>query len=123
MARKIHVQLIDDLSGADADETVRFSLDGAGYDIDLTAAHAAELRGALEKYAAQGRRLRGMPGKRTAQVASAGREETRKIRDWANANGYDLSARGRIRQDIQQAYAAAGRLQRVLLKGRVLVPG
>ncbi len=107
MAHKIHVQLIDDLSGADADETVRFSLDGAGYDIDLTAAHAAELRGALGKYAAQGRRLRGMPGIRTVRAASAGREETRRIRDWANANGYDPSARGRIRQDIQQAYAAA----------------
>ncbi|WP_426989668.1 Lsr2 family DNA-binding protein [Pseudarthrobacter sp. Y6] len=35
------------------------------------------------------------------------REETRRIRERANANGYNPSARGRIRQNIQQAYAAA----------------
>lgn len=29
MARKIHVQLIDDISGEDAQETLRFFLDGA----------------------------------------------------------------------------------------------
>jgi hypothetical protein len=106
MARKVHVQLIDDLSGEDADGTVRFSLDGADYEIDLTAAHAAELRGMLEKYVAQGRRLRGTSGSRGRTVPT-GREETRKIRDWAKAHGYNPSARGRISQDIQQAYDAA----------------
>jgi hypothetical protein len=81
MARKIHVQLIDDLSGHDADETVRFSLDSADYEIDLTADHAAELHGILEKYAAHGRRLRGTPDSRGARAAPTGRDETRKIRD------------------------------------------
>jgi hypothetical protein len=37
----------------------------------------------------------------------ADRDETRKIRDWAKAHGYNPSARGRINQDIKQAYDAA----------------
>jgi hypothetical protein len=107
MARKVHVQLIDDLSGEDADGTIRFSIDGADYEIDLTADHAMELRGILEKYAAHARRLRGAADRRGSGTAPAGREETQKIRDWAKAHGHNPSARGRISQDIKKAYDAA----------------
>lgn len=119
MARVVHVQLIDDLSGQDADETLRFALDGADYEIDLTADHAAELRGILEKYVGHARRLgatperpataggRGATGRRGARTAPAGSEETQKIRDWAKAHGYEPSARGRISQEIKKAYEAA----------------
>jgi hypothetical protein len=93
--------------GEDADGTVRFSLGGADYEIDLTADHAAELRGMLAKYAAHGRRLRGAPGSRDARTAPTGRDETQRIRDWAKAHGYNRSARGRISQDIKKAYNAA----------------
>lgn len=107
MARTVHVQLIDDLSGQDADETLRFSLDGADYEMDLTADHAAELRGIMEKYVTHARRLRGTPDRRDARTAPAGREETQKIRNWAKAHGYNPSTRGRISQDIKEAYNAA----------------
>ncbi|MCU1531857.1 MAG: hypothetical protein JWO49_1428 [Arthrobacter sp.] len=107
MAREVRVQLIDDISGEDADGTIRFSIDGADYEIDLTADHASELRGMLEKYVAHGRRLRGTADRRGARSVPAGREETQKIRDWARAHGYNPSARGRISQDIKQAYDAA----------------
>jgi hypothetical protein len=107
MARKVHVQLIDDLSGEDADESIRFSLEGADYEIDLTADHATELRGILEKYVAHARRLRGTPSSPAARTAPTGRDETQRIRDWAKANGYNPSARGRISQDIKKAYDAA----------------
>ncbi|MEO5780888.1 Lsr2 family protein [Arthrobacter sp. PAMC25284] len=107
MARKVYVQLIDDLTGEDAEETVRFSVDGADYEIDLTTANAAELRAVLTKYTAKGRRLRGSSAGRAGTVAPLGREETRRVRDWANAHGYNPSTRGRIRQDIQEAYTAA----------------
>jgi hypothetical protein len=93
MARKIHVQLIDDLSGQDADETIRFSLDSADHEIDLTADHATELRGILEKYVAHARRLRGTPSSPGARAAPTGRDETQRIRDRAKANGYNPSAR------------------------------
>ncbi|MGA9748848.1 MAG: Lsr2 family protein, partial [Nocardioides sp.] len=44
MAQRVHVVLVDDLDGSDADETVTFGLDGVDYEIDLTDAHAAALR-------------------------------------------------------------------------------
>lgn len=59
-SRKIRVQLVDDLSG-DAQEIVRFFIEGTDYEIDLAAGNAAEVRGTLERYAAEGRRLRGRP--------------------------------------------------------------
>jgi hypothetical protein len=107
LARKIHVQLIDDLSGEDAQETIRFSVEGADYEIDLSADNAADLRGTLERYAAKGRRLRGPSGPTAARAVSMGREETQKIRNWATENGYSPSPRGSISQVIKQAYDAA----------------
>ena len=47
MARKTVVILEDDLDGSEADETVHFAVDGAQYEVDLTAGHAHELRQAL----------------------------------------------------------------------------
>ncbi|MGY2747544.1 histone-like nucleoid-structuring protein Lsr2 [Arthrobacter sp. UYCu723] len=94
MARKVQVQLIDDLSGEEAQETVRFGVDGAEYEIDLSAGHATELRGLFEQYVAHGRRLRGTSGTPGAKTATIGREETQKIREWAHANGYNPALQG-----------------------------
>jgi hypothetical protein len=44
MAQKIQVLFIDDLDGGEAEGTVRFGLDGADYEIDLSAKNAAALR-------------------------------------------------------------------------------
>lgn len=107
MARKIHVQLIDDLSGEDAQETIRFSIEGADFEIDLSADNAADLRDTLKGYAAKGRRLRGPSGTGGGRTPEMGREETQKIRKWAAENGYNPSPHGRISQPIKQAYAAA----------------
>ncbi|PPH05741.1 nucleoid-associated protein Lsr2 [Rathayibacter sp. AY1F6] len=52
--------LIDDLNGSAiaAGGTVKFSIEGVNYEIDLSAENAAELRGVSEKYATAGRRVR-----------------------------------------------------------------
>jgi hypothetical protein len=107
LARKIHVQLIDDISGGDAEETLRFSFDGADYEIDLSAQNSAELREAMVPFISHGRRIRSGSGDRRARTVSAGREETQKIREWASANGYNPNSRGRISQDIKKAYEDA----------------
>jgi hypothetical protein len=36
MAQKIHVELVDDIDGSPAAETVTFGLDGTEYQIDLS---------------------------------------------------------------------------------------
>ncbi|WP_427136709.1 histone-like nucleoid-structuring protein Lsr2 [Pseudarthrobacter sp. S9] len=107
MARRIHVQLIDDLSGEDAQETIRFSIDGVDFEIDLSADNAADLRDTLKGYAAKGRRLRGPSGTSGGRTPARVREETQKVRNWAAENGYNPSPRGRISESIMQAYAAA----------------
>ena len=40
MAKTLIVKLSDDIDGGDADETVRFGLDGKAYEIDLSATNA-----------------------------------------------------------------------------------
>jgi hypothetical protein len=107
VARKIHVQLIDDISGEDAQETLRFSLDGADYEIDLAEENAAALRAALAPFIAHGRRVRSAPGSRSTATVPSSREETQRIRQWAMANGYSPNSRGRISQDIRKAYDEA----------------
>ncbi|WP_342024850.1 Lsr2 family protein [Arthrobacter citreus] len=108
VAQKKQVLLIDDLSGDDAQETVKFALDGAQYEIDLTTEHAAELREKLSPYLSSGRRLRGGAANRGARRETAPRsDDSRKIREWAIANGFKPSARGRISQEIREAYSAA----------------
>jgi hypothetical protein len=48
--REVTIDLVDDLDGTKADETVRFELDGRNYEIELSVLNAAELRSALVPY-------------------------------------------------------------------------
>jgi hypothetical protein len=107
LVREVHVQLIDDISGEDAQETLRFALDGVEYEIDLAEENAAALRTALEPFVAHGRRVRGSSAGQGGRATTSSREKTQQIREWAEANGYNPSARGRISQDIKKAYDEA----------------
>lgn len=111
VAQRVQVLLVDDLSGEEAQETVRFALDGADYEIDLTDEHAAKLRSELEPYLSKGRRVRpgatARPAKPASGTSAASRDETRQIREWAQQNGFAPSDRGRISKEIREAYAAA----------------
>jgi hypothetical protein len=104
--RKLVTQLVDDLDGGRADETVSFSLDGRSYEIDLSEDNAATLRKALDEYI--GRARRGGEG-RERKSASAQRDpsQTRAIREWAVNNGHAISSRGRIPRPVVTAYEAA----------------
>jgi hypothetical protein len=59
VAQKITTLFIDDIDGGPAEGTVRFSLDGTEYEIDLNAKHSEELRSALGKYATHARKVGG----------------------------------------------------------------
>lgn len=54
MATLTVIELIDDLDGSEAMETVRFALDGTEYEIDLTEQNAGSLRGALARFVEAG---------------------------------------------------------------------
>ena len=112
MARQVITTLIDDLDGKKADRTVEFSLDGISYTIDLSEANAGKLRKALDPYISAGTRLgrsaSRIPARRPVPSRTAGsRDENRSIREWAVANGHQISERGRIPQGVTDAYRAA----------------
>ncbi|WP_434995273.1 histone-like nucleoid-structuring protein Lsr2 [Arthrobacter sp. Ld5] len=114
MAQRVQVELVDDLTGEAAQETVRFGVDGTEYEIDLTTENARTLRATLTEYAEKARKATGRRAQGGKATASAGptssrskREETQRIRQWAQDNGHSTSARGRISQSIVDAYHAA----------------
>jgi hypothetical protein len=55
MAQTTVVYLSDDLDGSEAEETVKFGLDGKFYEVDLNKKNAAALRKALKPYVDAGR--------------------------------------------------------------------
>lgn len=107
MAKKVVVQLIDDVNGESADETVSFALDGVSYEIDLTTKNAAALRADLEKWIPNARRAGGRRTQRAAGRASSERtSDAAKIREWAREQGIQISDRGRIPAELRERYAA-----------------
>lgn len=106
MAQRIQVQLIDDINGDEADETVNFGVDGTAYEIDLSTENARQLREALAPYLKKGRKARGRSGTQQRSKPS-GREDTHRIRQWAKEHGYETSARGRISKTVIEAFQAA----------------
>lgn len=114
MARKIVHQLVDDLDGTVLDvgegETVLFSLDGIAYEIDLTDANAAALRGALEPFVSAGRSV-SSPARSGGAAARkrrrTGQQDFGAVREWAKKNGYSVSDRGRVPASVMEAYEAA----------------
>jgi len=104
MAQRMNIILVDDLDGSDAGESVTFGIDGVNYEIDLSSAHAAELRKELATYIAAGRRVGGR--RRTGQKANGG-VAAADIRAWARDNGWDVPDRGRVAAEVREAYTAA----------------
>jgi hypothetical protein len=105
MAQKVTVELVDDLDGTEAAETVTFGLDGRMYQADLCESNAAKLRKALEKFVASARKS----GPRFGPLRSAAvtdPNEVAALRAWARENGIEVAARGRIAQSVRDAYAA-----------------
>jgi hypothetical protein len=103
---KVEVRLEDDLTGGPADETVAFGVDGRGYELDLNAQHAADLRHRLAPFV---ERARLVPQRRFTATArtAASRERSRQMRAWAEQQGLAVSAHGRLPASVIQEYDKA----------------
>jgi hypothetical protein len=123
MAQKTIVTLVDDLTGEEAEDitTVEFALDGVTYEIDLDDKNSTKLRDALAEYigaarrtggrrASTGRRSRsGGAGTGTPRATSPGgydRETSKQIREWAKSQGFEVSDRGRVPNNVVEAWEA-----------------
>ena len=107
MARRIHVELEDDITGGPAAETVAFALDGRAYEIDLSADNAQELRDAFAPWVAAARKAGA--AKQVIDLRTKGSrrsEDPAAIRAWAVENGIPVSARGRLSTDLRERYSA-----------------
>ena len=110
MAQRVEYILVDDIDQSQADETVRFALDGVSYEIDLSAGNAADLRQGRAQYigaarrTSSGRRGRSSGGSR----AVGGKKVTAAaVRTWALDEGMEVSPRGRIPAAVRDAYDKA----------------
>jgi hypothetical protein len=106
MATKITVALEDDLDGGPADETMRFAVGGAAYEIDLNKKNARAFRQQLAPFVEHARRTgRGPRRPRTSSTP----QRSGDIRAWAQQQGIAVSGRGRIPASVvAQHDAAAG---------------
>lgn len=106
MAQKVKIILVDDMDGGSAEETIRFGLDGANYEIDLSSANATKLRDAVRPFVAKARKA-GMRQAKGRPASPARNQEAALIRQWARENGYTVSDRGRVQSGIREAYERA----------------
>ncbi len=91
--------LVDDLDGSERDvRTVRLSVDGTQYSLDLGPASRKLLSTALKPFLSKAR-----------VRAKEGESKAAQIRVWAKENGISVSPRGTIPADIEAQYEEAHR--------------
>jgi len=112
MAQRI--VLTDDLDGSEATQTVNYTIDGQEYEIDLSEENVQQFHEALEPFVSKSREVeRQTPTSRRGKGdgrrrnTSGGRDDIPQIRAWAEANGHEVSARGRIKKEVIDAYDEA----------------
>jgi hypothetical protein len=115
MAKTVVVKLTDDIDGSDADESIRFSLDGKSYEIDLNTKNATEFREAMKPFIEKSRAVGAASSPRSGLAARPKAsektlysqltdEEKTKFRAWAN-----MATARRISDDRVNSWIAAGR--------------
>jgi nucleoid-associated protein Lsr2 len=114
VAQKVQILLTCDLDEEDvpAVETVNFSYDDTFCAFELCESHLEEFYNTMQGYIsvarqtdAAGRRSR--VGASARSNSRAPKEDLGAVREWARANGYQVSDRGRISGEVREAYAAA----------------
>ena len=114
MAQRTEIVFTDDLDGGPADETVRFGIDGTQYEIDLSKAHAGELRSALEPFVASARRVTAAgaggagAGRRGSRSAARRGPNPSEVRAWARSEGIEVKDKGRVPSELVVKFQAAG---------------
>ncbi|WP_433463949.1 histone-like nucleoid-structuring protein Lsr2 [Spirillospora sp. CA-128828] len=109
--QKIEINVIDDIDGSPAEETIMFSLDGVSFEIDLNADNAAALRDIFRPYLEHGRKKpwpgrRATTGPQRTHRHARSRMKSAEIRQWAKTRGLAINDRGRIPAYVIEEYEA-----------------
>jgi Lsr2 len=110
VAQRTILELVDDLDGGKADETVVFALDGVEYEIDLSEENAASLRDAFAEFVGHARRTGGRKQRGAATlkaVSTNGKPDTQAVREWARSQGETVAERGRVPQALVMRFQEA----------------
>ena len=114
MGQKVNIIHFDDIDGTEGPsvKTFHFAVDGKAYEIDVTEDKAEKVREILSEYIRKGRLDKGdgssakagKPAPSWASTPPEVKEENKRIREWAAKNGIECPSRGRIPQDVRDAY-------------------
>ena len=117
MAQRTEVVLTCDVheGAAEAAATVTFTVEGQSFECELCEAHLAEFRDAMEIWSSHSRpvgrgraaQAAGRSGRASRKATSAEGPSSSDIREWARAQGLEVSSRGRIPAELHAAYEAA----------------
>src|SRR4051794_33734960 len=106
MARRFMIS--DDLDGSAATQTISYTIEGQEYEIDLSEDNVQRFHEALEPFVSASRQVQRQTARRSRgdgrrRGGGSGRDDIPQIRAWAESQGMDVSARGRIRKEIIDA--------------------
>ncbi|QSE85573.1 histone-like nucleoid-structuring protein Lsr2 [Rhodococcus koreensis] len=111
MARKVVVELVDDIDGTvfgEDGESITFSVNGVDYEIDLKGKHASKFHKQIGFFIEHATPVGGRKRRSDRSVVSDApvrrRGNGKEIRAWAAEQGYEISSRGRIPAEVEQAY-------------------
>lgn len=110
MAQQFYVRFTDDIDGTDLGDTasvISFAFEGKEYTIDLSDENAEAFRETMAPYVEAGHRVTGNKKTARSTTAKTTSADSKAVREWARANGYTVSDRGRIPAEVADAYAAA----------------
>jgi hypothetical protein len=113
--------ITDDLDGSPNAETVRFSLQGRTYEIDLATKSREKLEKALQPFIDKASGVTRAPGSLRLPTNGGSKaksnpqaSEDRTARQWAQAtglkvNGKPVGSKGRLHPDVRSAWQKAGK--------------
>lgn len=107
MARREVTQIFDDLDNAPLEErdvrVIRFSVNGTDYVLDVSEKNANVFYDLLAPYVEAARKVPSIRGRKTGVLAAY---DPKDVREWAAKNGYSIARRGKISQEVIDAYLA-----------------
>lgn len=111
MVKRVSVDLVDDLDGTVIDpqggRTFTFRVEQVDYEMDLTQTNIERFHEAIADYIAAARVISSVDRDKPARSPRRRKSTTElaAIREWARANGFEISSHGRVPVGIKEAYA------------------
>ncbi|THG28668.1 histone-like nucleoid-structuring protein Lsr2 [Naasia lichenicola] len=104
MATQTQTLLVDDIDGSEASSTVTFGISGTTYEIDLSDANLQALQSALDPYIGAARPIGSQQRLSAPTDSHVDPNAARAARQWAQRQGLEVPARGRVPASILEQW-------------------